>query len=67
MVNFLTDFIRLYVHSIETTTYSCKDSEYEYFLYALASVGHVIWYLSNLCCGPLGTVAYDALIWTVEG
>jgi len=64
MVNFLTDLIRLYVHSIAATTDSCEDSECKYFLYTLASVGYVIWYLSNLCCG---TVAYDALILTVEG
>jgi hypothetical protein len=36
----LADVIRLYVHSIEVTIYGCKDSEYKYFLYTLASVGH---------------------------
>ena len=66
MVNFFTHLIDLYVHSIEATTYCCKDSKYKYFLYTLASEGHVIWYLSILYCGTLGTVAYDALILTVE-
>jgi len=39
---FLADVIRLYVHSIEATVYDRKDSEYKYFLYTIASVGHFI-------------------------
>jgi hypothetical protein len=42
LINFFKDLIRLYVQYIEAAIFNSKDSVYKYFLYMLASVGHVI-------------------------